>query len=125
VEGDEIEGTPESGRLFVHRVGCALASQAGKIPLAWEKSEKGDLWDPGPIELELGLQDSTGVLYAVLAPFKDLGLDVRNLKLPGEDHRLRVQFQPGSDRTLNRLIRALRKANFVEEIRVFRAREGV
>lgn len=124
VEGDEIEATPGAGRLFVHRTGCSATPPGGKIPLAWEKGKKSDLWDPGPIEMEIAIKDGSGVLYAVLAPFKELGLDIRNLTLPGADHRLRVNFQPGSDRNLNRLIRALRRANFVREIRVFRGRDA-
>jgi (p)ppGpp synthase/HD superfamily hydrolase len=123
VEGDEIEGAPEEGRLLVHRTGCPAASGAGKVPLAWDHGAKGDLWDPGPVEMELTLLDGPGVLYAVLAPFKDLGLDLRNLRLPGEDRRMHAEFQPGSDRTLNRLIRSLRKVSAVEEIRLFRPME--
>jgi hypothetical protein len=70
--------------------------------------------------MEILLRDGPGVLYAVLAPFKDLGLDLRNLRLPTGDLRLRAEFEPGSDRALNRLIRALRKGPSVEEIRLFR-----
>ncbi|MBI5015749.1 MAG: bifunctional (p)ppGpp synthetase/guanosine-3',5'-bis(diphosphate) 3'-pyrophosphohydrolase [Deltaproteobacteria bacterium] len=123
VEGDEIEGAPEEGRLLVHRTGCPAASGAGRVPLAWEHGLKGDLWDPGPVDMELTLRDGPGVLYTVLAPFKELGLDLRNLRLPGPDHRLHAEFQPGSDRTLNRLIRSLRRAPVVEEIRLFRPME--
>lgn len=122
VEGDEIEGVPEGGKLLVHRAGCPAAAGT-KIPLAWDQGPKGDLWDPGPVEMDLTLVDGPGVLYTVLAPFKDLGLDLKNLRLPGPDRRLRVEFQPGSDRALNRLLRSLRRVTAVEEIRLFRPME--
>jgi len=123
VEGDDIEGAPEAGRLLVHRLGCAAASPAGKVPLAWDKGKKGDLWDPGSVELEVQIVDVPGVLYTILLPFKDLGVDLRDLSLPSGERGLRARFQPGSDRALNRLIRGLRRLATVEEIRVFRARE--
>ncbi len=118
VEGDDIEGGPDQGRLLVHRSGCSAASEVGRIPLSWEK---GDLRDPGAIELSLGLEQGPGILFALLAPFKDLGIDIRNLKIAQGNGAVSVEFQPGSDRTLNRVIRALRKHAFVREIRVFRA----
>jgi (p)ppGpp synthase/HD superfamily hydrolase len=121
VEGDEIEGTPKQGRLLVHRIGCPAAGEGGNVPLTWEKGGERDLRDPGPVELEITLEDGTGVLYSVLGPFKNLGLDIRQLKLPHGDRRLSIEFQPGADRTLNRLIHALRRNGFVEEIRVFRS----
>ena len=126
VEGDEIEGVPAEGRLQVHRLGCIAARDATKVPLTWEKGGKKDLRDPGTVELEMGVMDGPGVLYALLAPFKNLGLDVRNLKLPHGGDTISLELQPGSDRTLNRLIRALRRHGFVETIRVFRVvTEGV
>jgi (p)ppGpp synthase/HD superfamily hydrolase len=121
VEGDEIEGTPEQGRLLVHRIGCEAAPEGSNVPLTWEKGGKRDLRDPGPVELEVSLEDGPGALYTVLAPFKSLGVDIRNLKLPHRRPTLSIQFEPGSDRTLNRLMRALRKLGFVDQIRVFRA----
>jgi (p)ppGpp synthase/HD superfamily hydrolase len=123
VEGDEIEGSPEAGRLLVHRPGCAAAAPPGKVPLAWDRGKRGDLWDPGPVELEVRVADTPGVLYTVLLPFKELGVDLRELSLPTADRGLRAKFQPGSDRALNRVIRGLRRLPSVEEIRVFRAQE--
>ncbi|NTU60447.1 MAG: bifunctional (p)ppGpp synthetase/guanosine-3',5'-bis(diphosphate) 3'-pyrophosphohydrolase, partial [Deltaproteobacteria bacterium] len=123
VEGDEIEGVPEAGRLLVHRFGCTAASALGRVPLGWEKRKKGDLWDPGPMEVELNIKDEPGILYTLLLPFKDLGIDIRDLSLPSAERGLRILIQPGSDRALNSLIRGLRKLSSVEGIRVFRARE--
>ena len=123
VEGDEIRGVPEAGRLMVHRSDCPHLPSAGVFPLAWERGRRGDLRDPGPIELVLRLRDGPGVLYSVLAPFKDLGLDIEHIRLPSGDDVLSARFRPGSDRTLNRLIRALRRYPFVREIRVFKAVE--
>jgi GTP diphosphokinase / guanosine-3',5'-bis(diphosphate) 3'-diphosphatase len=120
VEGDEIAGTPDGGRLVVHRNGCPAAPGAAKVPLAWEKA---DLRDPGPVELEIALANKPGSLYGVLAPFKDLGLDIRNLRLPAGEKTLGIHFHPESDRALNRIVRALRKSEFVRELRVFRAQE--
>ncbi len=124
VEGDEIEGVPEGGRLLVHRHGCAAAPDREGIPLTWDKGQRGDLRDPGGVEVEILLEDGPGVLYALLSPFKDLGLDIRQLRLPHGDNTLRVQVEPGSDRALNRLIRALRKSAFVRRIGVNRVLQG-
>lgn len=124
LEGDEIEGVPEGGRLLVHRVGCEVAADRGPIPLAWDKGAKKDLRDPGAVELQLDLEDGPGVLYALLAPFKNQGLEVRNLRPPHGNHTLALQFQPGTDRVLNRTLRALRRHHFVRSIRVFRVVEG-
>jgi len=122
IEGDEIEGVPEEGRLLVHRQGCDLATEGSRLPLAWDRGENGGARDVGTVQLELKLADGSGILYSLLTPFKELSLDVRNLRLPqAGDHTLGIQFAPGTDRTLNRLIRALRKNGFVREIRVFRS----
>jgi len=121
LEGDEIEGVPEEGRLLVHRQGCLLAAERSRLPLAWDRGDRGAPRDIGTVELDLKLADGSGILYSLLTPFKELSLDVRNLRLPqAEDHTLGIQFDPGTDRVLNRLIRALRKNGFVREIRVFR-----
>ncbi|MHB8765183.1 MAG: hypothetical protein ACYDA8_12745, partial [Deferrisomatales bacterium] len=121
VEGDEIEGVPDQGRLLVHRTGCARAVEGGRIPLTWDRSDPGDHRDPGAVEMAVAVEAGPGVLYSLLTPFKDLGLDVRHLKLPTGHASVSAEFQPGSARTLDRLIRALRKNAFVREIRVFRA----
>jgi (p)ppGpp synthase/HD superfamily hydrolase len=122
LEGDEIEGIPEEGRLLVHRQGCPLAADRSPLPLAWDRGEPGVPRDLGTVELDLKLAEGSGILYSLLTPFKELSLDVRHLRLPqADDHSLGIQFAPGTDRTLNRLIRALRKNGFVREIRVFRS----
>jgi ACT domain-containing protein len=77
------------------------------------------------VELEIQLADGPGTLYSLLTPFKELALEVRNLRLPhAGEHTLHIQFEAGSDRALNRLLRALRKNGFVKEIRVFRSVTG-
>ncbi|GAB4276523.1 MAG: bifunctional (p)ppGpp synthetase/guanosine-3',5'-bis(diphosphate) 3'-pyrophosphohydrolase [Deferrisomatales bacterium] len=122
VEGDEIEGVPDAGRLMVHRTGCRHAREASRIPLAWEKSGKRDLRDPGPVELAMEIEDGPGVLYSVLTPFKNQGLDVRNLHQPQGDGPLSLQIDPGTDRVLNRTLRALRRYPFVRRVRLYRGR---
>jgi (p)ppGpp synthase/HD superfamily hydrolase len=124
LEGDEIHGVPQGGRLVVHRVSCPLPEEAAYVPLAWEKGGNLDLQDPGPLELELSLEDGPGVLHSVLAPFKNQSVDIRNLRLLQNNHLLRLQFQPGSQRTINRLLRSLRKLVVVLEIQVFRGVGG-
>ncbi|MBE0618810.1 MAG: bifunctional (p)ppGpp synthetase/guanosine-3',5'-bis(diphosphate) 3'-pyrophosphohydrolase, partial [Proteobacteria bacterium] len=122
VEGDEVQGAPEEGRLVVHRQECPLLPEANRLPLAWDRRDRGVPRDLDTVEMELRLSDGPGILYSLLTPFKELSLDVRNLRLPqGGDHTLAIQFDPGTDRTLNRLLRALRKNGFVEEVRVFRS----
>ncbi len=122
IEGDEIQGVPEEGRLLVHRHECPLLPDIHRLPLAWDRTERGIPRDVATVEMELRLSDGPGILYSLLTPFKELSLDVRNLRLPqGGDRILGIQFDPGTDRTLNRLLRALRKNGFVEEIRVFRS----
>ncbi len=123
VEGDDIRGVPEAGRLVVHRTQCPLLPRAGTLPLRWEKGRRGDLRDPGTLELEMHIQDGPGVLYSLLVPFKELGLDIEEIRLPQGNDILTVRFRPGSDRVMNRLIRALRRHEFLKEIRVFRAVE--
>jgi (p)ppGpp synthase/HD superfamily hydrolase len=124
VEGDEIEGVPEGGRLLVHRHGCPVPGTRSRVPLAWEKGGNLDLQSPGPVELEVALEDGFGVLHSVLAPFKDLAVDIRGLRLLQDNQLLHLQFQPSSHRTLNRLIRALRKLVVVTELQVFRGVGG-
>ncbi len=122
LEGDEIQGVPEEGRLRVHRQECPLLPEGNRLPLAWDRGDRGLPRDVDTVEMELRLSDGPGILYSLLTPFKELSLDVRNLRLPqGGDHTLSIQFDPGTDRTLNRLLRALRKNGFVEEARVFRS----
>ncbi|MDW7710889.1 MAG: HD domain-containing protein [Deferrisomatales bacterium] len=122
LEGDEIQGVPEEGRLLVHRQECPLLSDTHRIPLAWDRAEKGTPRDVDTVEMELRLIDGPGILYSLLTPFKELSLEVRNLRLPRQgDRTLSIQFDPGSDRTLNRLLRSLRRNGLVEEIRVFRS----
>ncbi len=121
VEGDDIEGTPEEGRLLVHRAGCVRAAARGKIPLQWEKGRRSDLRDPGPVELEISVDNGPGVLYALLSPFRDLGLEIQQIRMPQDGRPLVLRVEPGSARTLNRLLRTLRRHGFVREIRVFRA----
>ncbi|HSH68696.1 MAG TPA: TGS domain-containing protein, partial [Deferrisomatales bacterium] len=120
VEGDDIEAVPEGGRLLIHRLGCPLPDAGRHVPLAWEKGGNLELQDPGPVEVELTLENGSGVLHAVLAPFKDLAVDIRGLRLLQDNQRLHLLFQPGSHRTVNRLIRALRKLPAVRELQVFR-----
>lgn len=122
VEGDDIEGIPEQGRLLVHRTNCPRVPERGTVPLTWEKGDRTDLRDPGTVELEILHEDGPGVLYAMLTPFKELSLDIKHLGLPHHGESLVIRFQPGSDRVLMRLIRALRKIEQTKEIRVFRAR---
>jgi GTP pyrophosphokinase len=125
LEGDEIEGVPGEDRLLVHRQGCELASELTRLPLAWDKVEKGKPRDVGMVELQIQLADGPGTLYSLLTPFKELALEVRSLRLPhAGEHTLHIQFEAGSDRALNRLLRALRKNGFVKEIRVFRSVTG-
>ncbi len=124
VEGDEIEGIPEQGRLLVHRINCPKVPERGTVPLTWEKGGRTDLRDPGTVDLEILHEDGPGVLYAILAPFKELGLDIKHLRLPHHGESLHIRFQPGSDRVLMRLIRALRRIEYTREIRVFRARNA-
>ncbi len=119
VEGDEIVGVPEEGRLRVHRVVCPRVAEGGGVPLDWDRGGRGDLRDPGTVEIEVRLQDGPGVLYGVLAAFRDLGLDIQRIQLPRGNEVLTARIQPGSDRTLNRLMRSLRRHGFVKEIRVF------
>ena len=57
-------------------------------------------------------------------PFKNLAVDIRDLRLVQDNKLLRLQFQPGSHRALNRLIRALRKQVAVKELQVFRGIGG-
>lgn len=122
LEGDEIEGVPEERRLLVHRQECPLLADLHRLPLAWDRAERGAPRDLDTVEMELRLSDGPGILYSLLTPFKELSLEVRNLRLPQRgDHTLSIQFDPGTDRTLNRLLRALRKNGFVEEVRVFRS----
>ncbi|MEW6487483.1 MAG: HD domain-containing protein [Thermodesulfobacteriota bacterium] len=122
LEGDEIQGVPEEGRLLVHRQECPLLADSLRLPLAWDRTERGAPRDVDTVEMELRLSDGPGILYSLLTPFKELNLEVRNLRLPQRgDHTLAIQFDPGTDRTLNRLLRALRKNGFVEEVRVFRS----
>ena len=124
VEGDEIEGVPDGGRLLVHRLGCPLPQAGSRVPLGWEKGGNLDLQDPGPVELELVLKNGSGVLHSVLAPFKDLAVDIRGLRLLQDNQLLHLHFQPGSHRTINRLVRALRKLGSVKELHVFRGVVG-
>lgn len=119
VEGDEIVGVPEEGRLRVHRTVCDRLPKGGGVPLAWDRGSRGDLRDPGTVELEVALEDGPGVLYGVLSAFRDLGLDIQRIRLPKGNELLTARIQPGSDRTLNRLIRALRRKPAVKDIRVF------
>jgi GTP diphosphokinase / guanosine-3',5'-bis(diphosphate) 3'-diphosphatase len=122
LEGDEIQGVPEEGRLLVHREGCPVLPDDHRLPLAWDRAGPGAPRDVETVEMELRLSDGPGILYSLLTPFKELSLDVRNLRLPQHgDRTLSIQFDPGTDRTLNRLLRALRKNGFVEEVRVFRS----
>lgn len=123
VEGDDIEGSPDQGRLLVHRAGCASTDDKGKIPLQWKKINRKHLLDPGPVEIELLLEDQPGVLHALTTPFKELNLDIRNFKPPDENKRLRIQFYSGSSKALNKVIRSLRKHDFVKEIKVFKVTE--
>lgn len=121
LRGDEIEGTPEDGRLVVHRPGCPEASEGARVGLDWERSRANELRDPGRLELELGVEPVAGMLFAVVAPFRDQAVEVETVSMPGTDKTLRLISQPGTARTLNRLIRALRKLDFVRTVRVHRA----
>jgi (p)ppGpp synthase/HD superfamily hydrolase len=121
LEGDEIEGVPEQGRLLVHQASCGGLEGRTALPLGWEKGERGDFRDPGAVELELVVEDGPGVLYALLTPFKSMGIDIRSLKLPQDSPKISLVFLPGTDRVLIRTMRALRKYEFVQEIRVFRS----
>lgn len=120
IEGDDIEGSPNEGRLLVHRTDCAVADNKGKIPLQWKKTSRKHLMDPGSVEIELLLEDKPGVLFALMVPFKELNIDIRNFKSPDENKKLRIQFYPGSAKALDRIIRSLRKHEFVREIKVYK-----
>ena len=109
---------------MTHRIECPELPERGSVPLSWDKEDRKGFRDLGAVELEMVVDDGPGTLYAILAPFKALGLDIRNLRLPRGGSPLAVEFRPETARTLNRLIRALRKHAFVRSIRVFRAMGG-
>jgi GTP pyrophosphokinase len=119
--GDEIEGAHSEGSLNVHRRQCQLRDPASPIPLVWNRSKQSDLRDPGPVEMEIEVTQAAGVLYAIMGPFKKWGLDPQALTMPGEDRILRLTFHPGTARTLDRLIQALRPVSTVSSIRLKRA----
>ncbi len=121
VVGDEIEGEHSEGRLVVHRRPCAVPSHVAPIALVWDRSKQSDLRDPGPVAMEIKVVQSSGVLYSIMGPFKKLGLDPQALTMPGHDRILRLTFQPGTARTLDRLIRALRVLDTVDSIHIQRA----
>lgn len=118
--GDEIEGVPDSGRLNVHRRGCQHAHEGTRIPLDWDRTPSADLRDPGPVELEVGVDGSSGSFYSVVWPFKTLELDIQTIGMPNDNSMLRLGFYPGTARTLDKLLRALRKLNQVQSIKLMR-----
>ena len=122
VGGDEIEGVSEEGRLLVHQRGCSrIDPSAARIRLDWDRNRKSELRDPGTIELSLEVQSVPGLLNAVVGPFRDLGMEVDTLTMPGTDKTLRLIFRPVTARALDRLMRAFRKLAFVQSVRVHRA----
>lgn len=120
VIGDEIEGVSDSGRLSVHRRGCQYAPEGARIPLDWDRAQSSDLRDPGPVEMEIGVDGSSGSFYSVVWPFKTLELDIHTIGMPNENRILRLGVNPGTARTLDKLMRSLRKLNQVESIKILR-----
>jgi GTP pyrophosphokinase len=121
VVGDEIDGTPIEGRLMVHRKGCPDAGTAcPRLPLAWDRSKDAELRDPGPMEMEIEVAPGPGAFYAVVEPFRSLALDIQTIRMPDGDDTFRIRFVPGAARTLDRLIRALRKTPGLRSIRLLR-----
>ena len=118
--GDEIEGIPEDGRLNVHRKGCEAGTEGARIPLVWERSKGSDLREPGPVELDILVDNAPGAFYAVMWPFKTLELEIQEISMPGEDSVLKLRFSPGTARALDKLLGALRRVDKVKSIKVLR-----
>ncbi|PLX41167.1 MAG: hypothetical protein C0608_06800 [Deltaproteobacteria bacterium] len=118
VSGDDIEGVPDGRRLIVHRKGCVLDTAETKVPLQWDKQKKIELRDPGPIKLNIWTTNVQGLLYHVVAPFRSLDIDLNSITLPDEDDILRLEFSPGTSRALDRILRDLRKMDFIHDIQI-------
>ncbi len=121
VRGDDIVGNPGQGRLNVHRKGCSEQDGDTSLPLIWDRSRGTDLRDPGLVEMEIGVDEKPGTFYAVVAPFRSLGVELSTIGMPGKNNFLHLEFSPGTARTLDRLINSVRKLGAVSSIRVLRA----
>lgn len=126
VIGDAIYGIPQEGRLMVHRLECLVAPPApSRIPLVWDASKESELRDPGPIEMEIVVTPEAGAFYALMEAFKPLALEIQTVRMPDGDDTFRLRLAPGSARTLDRLLRALRKLPRVLSIRLLRDMQPV
>jgi (p)ppGpp synthase/HD superfamily hydrolase len=116
VPGDEIEGVAGERALTVHRKGCFADDSVPRVTVEWDRQKKIELRDPGPVKLEIVTTPTPGLIYKAMAPFRSLEIEINSISLPGEDNILHLEFSPGTSRALDRLLRELRKLEFVREI---------